>query len=677
MSADKFMADFLDGLPTGHRAVVWVLPDRRTVSYPADPAKAVQAVEKADSKQRDVYVGAGFVTTATAHSTGAKGRQSKKTVAGLFGLFLDLDVKGSPDRNGGRKKTGAPSKDAALDLASRIVTPTLTVDSGHGAQAWYLFDQPWVFASEDEREQAADLFAQFQEAHRQHVPWRIDSTHSLTQVGRVPGTLNRKADPVPVQLLHTGGRYPVADLAAVAEGVSRPRKAASAAANAHAEVPADRVAALMASPGVAAVLDSPPSDQSDRDYAVVKEAMRVHASDAEIGALVARVREEHGDDKGKGEDARYVAGHTIPAARAELQAEAGNRSRRNRRLGVTWASEVTPRNPTFAWDGRAPLGAVTILGGLEGLGKSTLTAYLAAGLTTGTLPGHLLGKPSVVLFASHEDSLEETAVPRLLAAEADLSRVGFLATDLDEDTGTLVLPDDMARLSREIDDTGARLVVIDPIAAYVSASKRENSEQDVRAVLDALRRLGAKHNAAFLVIKHLNKDEGASFLSRVSGSRGYSAAARSVLAFGRDPQDPDEHRGPMRVLAHPKCNVADEQPSLAFRVEPRHVHHGGDDLFTSRLVAGGEHDARAEDLLDARTTPEEGARVAAAIDWLRDELAGGPRVGAEVRDLARKAGHAQSTLYRARDKLGVQQVAVEGGDGRVKGWGLPAKGGWE
>lgn len=340
-------------------------------------------------------------------------------------------------------------------------------------------------------------------------------------------------------------------------------------------------------------------------------------------------------------------------------------------IGVQWASDVTPRNPTFVWDGRIPLGAVTLLAGLEGLGKSTLTTLLAAQLTHGTLEGDLLGKPGVVLFASHEDSLEETAVPRLIAAGADLSKIGFLATDLDEATGTLVLPDDVERLSQTIEQARARLVIIDPISAYVSGAKRENSEQDVRSVMSACARLAKKHDAAFLCIKHLNKDEGASFLSRVSGSRGYSAAARSILAFGRDPQD-DDPRSPARVIAHPKCNVAPQQESLAYAIESAVLPIDGGQLSTSRLVFRGLHEARAEDLVDYRSTPEEGAKVAAAIDWLRDELLGGVRLGTDIREAAKRAGHAQSTLYRARDRLGVQQVAVPGADARVKGWALPA-----
>ena len=59
---------------------------------------------------------------------------------------------------------------------------------------------------------------------------------------------------------------------------------------------------------------------------------------------------------------------------------------------------------------------------------------------------------------------------------------------------------------------------------------------------------------AVLVVVHLNKQRGGEPLYRIGGSIGQVAAARSVLGFGRDPEDPDDDRGSRRLLGHLASN---------------------------------------------------------------------------------------------------------------------------
>jgi hypothetical protein len=116
-----------------------------------------------------------------------------------------------------KQRLPATREEASTFLAGLPIAPSLVVDSGWGIQPHWLLDQLWLFADAAERREAAALVRRFQTAiHQQAVQygWTLDSTHDLTRVLRIPGTLNRKLRPVPVQLLSMdlGRRYSRADL---------------------------------------------------------------------------------------------------------------------------------------------------------------------------------------------------------------------------------------------------------------------------------------------------------------------------------------------------------------------------------------------------------------------------------------------------------------------------------
>jgi hypothetical protein len=153
-----------------------------------DPAQAVAHAEAVDAQGADVYVAKAFWPQ-------AHRRRTKNTPAGLLALSLDLDVNGSPERDGTTKQGAAPSVREAVALAQSIATPTFVVLSGGGVQPWWVFDHPWTFGTDDEREEAAAFAQAWEQAHRDRVAWRIDHTADLSRVRRIPGTRNFKADP--------------------------------------------------------------------------------------------------------------------------------------------------------------------------------------------------------------------------------------------------------------------------------------------------------------------------------------------------------------------------------------------------------------------------------------------------------------------------------------------------
>lgn len=339
------------------------------------------------------------------------------------------------------------------------------------------------------------------------------------------------------------------------------------------------------------------------------------------------------------------------------------------------AAGIIPRRPRWAWEERIPLGAVTLLVGREGTGKTTLSTALAAPLTRGTLAGDLHGQPASVIYASAEDSLETTLVPRFTAAHGDLKRLHFVDVQITEGgeapfPDALTLPDDTARLGELATGAGARLIVLDPLVSFLPESVNAHRDQHVRRVLAPLARMASDQALAIAAIVHLNKGDSHDVLARVSGSVGFPAAARSVLVFARDPDDPDGENGASRILAHAKCNLGPHAPSLRARIESRTIRGADNEpIGTSALVLGATAEQTARDLLAAAGVGgEEATARSEARDFLTDELANGPRPVTELRDAAEGAGLSWRTVERGKKQLGVRARKTA----TVWMWELPA-----
>jgi hypothetical protein len=330
-------------------------------------------------------------------------------------------------------------------------------------------------------------------------------------------------------------------------------------------------------------------------------------------------------------------------------------------------ASIRAERTRWLWAGRIPLRAPTLLVGREKLGKSTLTVALAAGVSRGTLPGDLMGTPASVLMLSYEDSAATTVKPRLIAASADPARVFQTKAEREGVRDLVSLPDDVEAIGSIVREHECRLVIVDPFSASLGADINSHRDQDIRRTIAALAQLAELTDAALLLVAHFNKAQGGDSLTRVLGSRGLPAAARSVLVFGKAPDAEDG--SPDRVLAHAACNVAAEAPSLACRIEPRVIEDETGDIETSRLAFLGDCDTHADDLLATRGEDERSDREIAA-DWLADELADGEwRKSAEVKARAKEEGIADRTLQRARVLLGVEDRRE--GFPAVSEWRLP------
>jgi hypothetical protein len=435
-----------------------------------------------------------------------------------------------------------------------------------------------------------------------------------------------------------------------------------------ASFPADRLVAELVGLGVKRVVLAPDADAAGDQFAE-RAAEELSAA----GIASARLPLPEGRDladclaaTAEAERSEHLA-NMIADLDYSAQSTSTASTSSGRELVAESYAAISTERPRWAWAGRIPLGAPTLLVGREKLGKSTLTCALAAGVSRGTLPGDLHREPASVLLLSYEDHAASTVKPRLLAAGADPQLVYRVSASREGADDLVSLPDDVDAIGAIVAEHGCRLVIVDPFSAALSGEINSHRDQDMRRAIAALSQLAERADAALLLVAHFNKAAGGDALTRVLGSRGLTAAARSVLVFGRTPDGEDG--SPDRVLAHAACNVAPEAPSLACRIEPRLIDGDAGSIETSRLQFTGDCDTHADDLLATRGEDERSDRDIAA-EWLADELADGTwHPACEIKEAARAAGITEKTLRRARERLGVE-VRREGFPS-VSEWRLP------
>lgn len=312
---------------------------------------------------------------------------------------------------------------------------------------------------------------------------------------------------------------------------------------------------------------------------------------------------------------------------------------------------VTPQRVEWLWPGRIPFGKLTIIDGHPGQGKSTLTMALIAACSTGeTFPGRGPAVPFSSILLSAEDGVEDTIAPRLMAHGADMERVAVLESVLTDDPDyperPWRLPDDLDRLRYAVGALDARLVVIDPLMAFLAGKIDSHRDQDVRRALHPLSILAEDTGAAVVIVRHLTKSGAGPAVTRGGGSVGISGAARSVLVVATDPQDP---AGERRIVASAKSNLGAPPSALAFYMDP------DPDYGCAHLSWVGESHHTAETVL-AHLDAEDVSEVGRAAEWLKSALGEAPIPVGELLPKARQAGIQDKHLAKARRLLGLAEI---------------------
>jgi hypothetical protein len=328
-----------------------------------------------------------------------------------------------------------------------------------------------------------------------------------------------------------------------------------------------------------------------------------------------------------------------------------------RQLRVTSLATVIPERVHWLWKPYLPLGRPVALEGDPGVGKSSLVAKIAAHLTTEqAFPNVLQGQAPQPLAAcqvcllSAEDDVGDTILPRIAVNGGDPSRV-YLIDGWQQPDGAQgsVTMQDLDLLTQALEEQAPRLLVFDPVQAFFGRKVDMNSASDTRPVLDAVVALCKRYGCTPLFVRHIGKARREKALYAGLGSIDITAAMRSVLFLGADPEN--EQR---RILAQSKINTARLGPSLAYKIVS--VEH---DLLTPtgdivtveapRLDWDGLSPLTATDLASPPLTNDEDvSTLDQARAFLRAALADGPLRAEEVFNAAKHAGIATATLRRAK-----------------------------
>lgn len=188
MSVIEYFLTTVFGPEPPGQMLIWSLQSKRSY-WSRDPAKAAHEAQRR-ALTEDVYVGVGMAHPGAMWKTNQRCRS--EDIYALPGLVADVDIMDPVHK----KQNLPPNEDSARDLLDSMpLAPTIIVHSGHGLQAWWLFDEPWIFKNDTERQQAQQLMKNVNDALKALAAeqgWDVDAVWDLARVMRVPETWNHK-----------------------------------------------------------------------------------------------------------------------------------------------------------------------------------------------------------------------------------------------------------------------------------------------------------------------------------------------------------------------------------------------------------------------------------------------------------------------------------------------------
>ena len=313
-------------------------------------------------------------------------------------------------------------------------------------------------------------------------------------------------------------------------------------------------------------------------------------------------------------------------------------------------SSITETSVDWLWYPYIPFGKLTLIQGNPGCGKSTLMMNIISAVSNGSFvpDGRRLKKPMHVIYQCSEDGAGDTIKPRLTAAGADCTNVAFL----DEEMDWLTLNDEKIR--RAIADFNAKLLVIDPVQAYLGDADISNVS-GMRKMLRQLSIWAGMYDCAIVLIGHLNKKQSSKDLYRSLGSIDLIASARSVIQIEESSTDPG-----IKTIRQVKNSLAPKGRDLFFAID------------ADRCIQWVECDESGE-----LPSPDEMnisivkmSKQAQAAEVLKVMLKDEPMKSSEVQALFKRENISEKTLFITKKNLGIRSVKRDG----VWYWQLPNSG---
>lgn len=320
--------------------------------------------------------------------------------------------------------------------------------------------------------------------------------------------------------------------------------------------------------------------------------------------------------------------------------------KQNVELKLIHMEDVVSKEVEWLWYPYIPYGKITIIEGDPGEGKTTLVLKLAAALSRGLpLPcdDDKEYEPIHIIYQTAEDGIEDTIKPRLEKAGADCSMIRVI----DETDKELSMTDD--RLEQAIIETKARLIILDPIQAYIGATVDMHRANEIRPVLKHLGIIAEKHNCAIILIGHMNKASGSKSTYRGLGSIDIQATARSVLLVARLRDKPN-----IRIMAHDKSSLAPAGDAIGFEM----TEHNG-------MVCIGPYDITIDELLSGNEGRGK-KKLDIAENFIKEYFGSNKVIPSnEIMMEAAKRSIKRNTLLSAKKKLGITSDKEKAEDGTI------------
>jgi hypothetical protein len=309
-------------------------------------------------------------------------------------------------------------------------------------------------------------------------------------------------------------------------------------------------------------------------------------------------------------------------------------------------SDIQPKPVRWLWKLYLAFGMLAMLSGDPDGGKTFIALAIAAAFSRGKVPysGERCN-PITTLYMSIENAAEYVTRPRFDALGGDPKRFFILK-------GTLTLQD-VDHIRAALIQTGAELLIIDPLQSYLGAQVDSHRSNETRPVMDGLIRLAEELGICILIIRHLAKASGGRAIHRGLGSIDLTGAVRMEMLAGSAPDDPQ-----VRALVQIKNNVGPRAQSLRYEIAGKEKD--------AKLIWRGTSDLTSADLLAPEGSKKRKTQIDYAKEYLRTELAKGPQL---VNDLEKRGEFPLHVLQKARTELGL--ALTRKGEGGPWVWGLP------
>lgn len=614
-------------------------------------------------KQIEIYSGKvdTYLSVGT-HENPQPTRGGESTIISIPGFWADLDI-----GTEGHKPASLPNpatEQEALSIVDGLPDPSMLMHSGGGLQAFWIFDAPWVFESKEDKAEAKKAiqeWANLLEEKGKELGFHVDKVADLARILRVPGSQNHKTGtPRPVQIRWSDkSEHDREEL--ISFGVPDSHNYDPDPQPIQDDFPLSWNEIL-----------APHGYQQCSETTWVRPGKKcsegISLSIADFSPFVIT--------NFSGSDPLLPVGKGTKLTKLRLYAKLNHngdidkakKSLPNRKLKITWAASIEPKPVHWIWQDRIAEGTLALLAGREGIGKSTLAYTLVSEITRGKLEGQYKGKPKTVVIVATEDSWEFTIVPRLMAAGADLNKVGRI-DPTDEDAYGISLPRDVKELSTLVKENDVALILLDPLMSRVDGKLDTHKDSEVRQALEPLVKMGTESGAAVLGLIHVNKSGSTDPLSTLMGSRAFSAVARAVLYVAENPENREE-----KVMSQAKNNLGrSDLPELAYTLNQVTVGMFGDEIITSvKLAWGKEKDVGTVRGFIAPAKAAK-AKVDSAEDWLEDMYAGkGKVLSQEVKEAGQLMGFNERMLQRALNKVNGKATRERVDNKTISYWEIPS-----